>query len=62
MYERNYDDYLSPFPCLLVMQQRLELYRQLGIKGVFVNGSGDDYSAFDDMQTHVLALLLTIRG
>lgn len=61
-YERNYDDYLSPFPCLLVMQQRLELYRQLGIKGVFVNGSGDDYSAFDDMQTHVLALLLDNPG
>ncbi len=57
-YERNYDDYLSPFPCLLVMQKRLELYRQLGIKGVFVNGSGDEYSAFDDVQSHVLALLL----
>lgn len=57
-YERNFDDYLSPFPCLLVMQKRFELYRQLGIKGVFVNGSGDDYSVFDDMQTHVLALLL----
>lgn len=25
---------------------------------MFVNGSGDDYSAFDDMQTYVLALLL----
>lgn len=57
-YERNYDDYLSPFPCLLAMQARFRLYRDLGVQGVFVNGSGDDYSAFDDMQTYVLALLL----
>lgn len=57
-YERNFDDYLSPFPCLLAMQARFKLYRSLGVSGVFVNGSGDDYSAFDDMQTHVLALLM----
>jgi len=24
-YERNFDDYLSPFPCLLAMQSRLQL-------------------------------------
>lgn len=57
-YERNYDDYLSPFPCLLALQSRLQLYKQLGVKGVFINGSGDDYSAFDDMQTHVIAQML----
>ncbi len=57
-YERNFDDYLSPFPCLLAMQSRLQLYSKLGILGVFFNGSGDDYSAFDDMQTHVLARLM----
>jgi hypothetical protein len=57
-YERNFDDYLSPFPCLLAMQSRLELYSKLGVLGVFFNGSGDDYSAFDDMQTHVLAQLM----
>lgn len=58
-YERNYDDYLSPFPCLKVMQARLQLYRELGIDGVFINGSGDDYSAFDDLQSAVIAQLLT---
>ena len=56
-YERNFDDYLSPFPCLLSMQSRLQLYSQLGVLGVFFNGSGDDYSAFDDMQTQVLAMM-----
>lgn len=57
-YERNYEDYLSPFPCLYAMQARLKLYRELGVDGVFVNGSGDEYSSFDDMQTVVLAQLL----
>lgn len=57
-YERNYEDYLSPFPCLYVMQARFQLYRDLGLQGVFINGSGDEYSSFDDMQTVVLAQLL----
>lgn len=57
-YERNYDDYLSPFPCLYAMQSRIRLYRDLGINGIFINGSGDEYSAFDDMQTVVLAQML----
>lgn len=57
-YERNYDDYLSPFPCLIAMQKRVQLYRSLGLQGIFINGSGDEYSAFDDMQTVVLAQLL----
>jgi hypothetical protein len=61
-YERNFDDYLSPFPCLLAMQARLQLYRKLGVRGVFFNGSGDDWSAFDDMQTDVLARLMDNPG
>lgn len=57
-YARNYSDYLSPFPCLLALQSRFKLYRDLGVRGIFVNGSGDDYSAFDDMQTQVMAKLM----
>lgn len=57
-YERNYEDYLSPFPCLKAMQSRMKLYRDLGIQGIFINGSGDEYSAFDDMQTVVLAQMM----
>lgn len=57
-YERNYEDYLSPFPCLMAMQSRIRLYRTLGIRGVFINGSGDEYSSFDDVQTVVLAQML----
>lgn len=58
-YERNYEDYLSPFPCLHAMQSRVRLYRDLGIQGIFVNGSGDEYSAFDDVQTVVLAQIMS---
>jgi hypothetical protein len=57
-YMRNFDDYLSPYPCLGILQKRLKWYRQKGVSGVILNGSGDDYAAFDDMQTTVIAQLL----
>lgn len=57
-YSRNFDDYLSPFPCLHAMQSRLKLYRELGLNGVFVNDSGDEYASFGDLQTTVIAQLL----
>lgn len=57
-YMRNFNDYLSPFPCLHVMQSRLRFYREMGVRGIFLNGSGYDYAAFDDVQTAVLAQLL----
>lgn len=57
-YPRNYSDYLSPFPCLKVMQRRFQLYDRLGVKGIFLNGSGDDYATFDDMQTCILAKMM----
>lgn len=57
-YMRNFDDYLTPYPCLHALQDRLRYYRQLGIRGVFFNGSGYDYASFDDVQTYVLTQLL----
>lgn len=57
-YMRNFDDYLTPYPCLGSIQNRLRTYKRLGIWGVFFNGSGDDYSTFDDMQSFVLSSLL----
>lgn len=58
-YARNFNDYLSPFPCLHVMQSRLRLYREMGVKGIFINANGYDYAAFDDMQSAVIAQLLS---
>lgn len=57
-YNRNFDDYLSPYPCLKIMQQRFKYFEKVGIQGIFINGSGDDYSSFDDVQSYVLAHLM----
>ena len=57
-YVRNFDDYLTPFPCLRLVQQRLLWYRDMGVRGIFLNGSGNSYASFDDVQTHTLACLL----
>lgn len=57
-YMRNFDDYLTPYPCLHSLQSRLQYMKQLGVKGVFFNGSGYDYASFDDVQTYVIAQLL----
>ena len=57
-YMRNFDDYLSPYPCLGILQKRLKWYLSKNISGIILNGSGDNYSAFDDMQTSVLTQLM----
>lgn len=57
-YMRNFDDYLSPFPFLTAAKSRLNFFKEAGVSGVIYNGSGEDYAAFDPMQTSVLASLL----
>lgn len=57
-YVQNYDDYLTPYPYLTALQARLRLYRRLGVRGVFLNGSGETYSTFDGVHTFVAAALL----
>lgn len=57
-YINNFDDYFTPFPALELIRERLLLYRGHGVQGVFLNGSGYDYCAFDDMRSYVFASLL----
>ncbi|MBR1755723.1 MAG: DUF4838 domain-containing protein [Bacteroidaceae bacterium] len=57
-YINNYDDYFTPFPATAAMQRRLQLYARCGVDGIFLNGSGTDYSTFSRVKTHVLAQLL----
>ena len=57
-YINNYDDYFTPFPILKAMQRRFKVYRDNKINGIFLNGSGYDYSTFEGMHTHVLAALM----
>lgn len=57
-YVCNFDDYLSPYPILYVMQERFRRYREMGVKGVFLNGSGYFYSMQQEMYSFLLANLL----
>lgn len=58
-YINNFDDYFTPFPVFSIFQHRLRLYAQAGVKGVFMNGSGADYSTFYRLKIHILSLLLS---
>lgn len=57
-YICNFDDYLSPYPILRVMQKRFKLYISLGVQGIFLNGSGYFYSCLQEMYTQILADML----
>ncbi|MHC5363179.1 DUF4838 domain-containing protein [Myroides sp. LJL110] len=57
-YSCNYDDYMSPLPALSSIQKQLEFFKQIGVTGVFFNGSGYDYSFLQDLHTYVISNLL----
>lgn len=57
-YINNFDDYFTPFPIFRAMQHRLQMYAKNKVKGIFLNGSGTDYSTWEDIHTMVLAELL----
>lgn len=57
-YVSNFDDYLTPFPVWVTAGERLAFYRRHGVQGLFLNGSGGDYAAFDDAAAHALSSLL----
>lgn len=57
-YMRNFDDYITPYPCLEHIKARLQYFKKIGVDGVFYNGSGYDYASFDDVQTYVIAQLM----
>ena len=57
-YVSNFDDYLTPYPILYVMQARFREYRKRGVKGLFLNGSGYFYSMQQEMYAFLLANLL----
>lgn len=57
-YMRNFDDYITPYPCLEHIKSRLQYFKKMGVDGVFYNGSGYDYASFDDVQTYVVAQLM----
>ena len=57
-YICNFDDYLTPYPVLYVMQERFKEYRDRGVKGLFLNGSGYFYSTLQEAYTFCLSELM----
>jgi len=57
-YSMNFDDYLTIQPSLLGMQAQWKSFKAMGIKGIFLNASGYDYSSLDDLKTYVAAALM----
>ena len=57
-YINNFDDYFTPYPIFDAIRHRLQLYVRHGVDGVFLNGSGYEYSTMYKLKTHVLAALL----
>ena len=58
-YINNFDDYFTPFPVFSVFQHRIKLYLKAGVKGIFMNGSGHEYSTFHELKIHILSMLLS---
>lgn len=56
-YINNFDDYFTPYPAMGAMQRRLQGYRDNKVTAVFLNGSGNDISAFSRLRTETLAAL-----
>ena len=57
-YINNFDDYFTPIPVFDVVQRRLKLYAKSGVKGVFFNGSGNDYSTLFRLKKHIISEML----
>lgn len=58
-YINNFDDYFTPFPIFDIFQHRLRLYAKAGVKGIFLNGSGHDYSTFYRLKVEIMSMLLS---
>lgn len=57
-YASNFDDYLTPLPILKGLQHQFRFFKKHGINGVFLNGSGYDYTPFGDVQTYIVGALM----
>ncbi|MBO4525336.1 MAG: DUF4838 domain-containing protein, partial [Bacteroidales bacterium] len=56
-YINNFDDYFTPYPIFDAIRYRMQLYAKHGVNGIFLNGSGYEYSTMYKLKTRVLAAL-----
>lgn len=57
-YAINFDSYFESYPTLSIAQKNLQYYKKQNIKGIFMQGNEDSYSAFEDLKCHLYAQLL----
>lgn len=57
-YVSNFDDYLTVYPFFYRLQKQLIYFDSIGVEGVFLNGSGYDYTSFQELKTFVSSALL----
>lgn len=57
-YTVNFDNYFDIYPSIKVTQKNLQLYKKLGVSGVFLHGSEYEYSVFQDLKSTLFSNLL----
>ncbi len=58
-YVTQFTNYLAPFPNFHTLQANMKYMKENGVKGVFVQGSGETYSEFAELRCYVIAKLLS---
>ncbi len=57
-YVTEFTNYLAPFPNFQTLQPNMKYFKDNGVKGIFVQGSGDTYSEWAELRSYVIAKLL----
>lgn len=57
-YITQFTNYLAPFPNFNTLQPNIQYLKEHGVKGIFVQGSGDTYGEFAELRSYVAAKLL----
>jgi len=57
-YVVNFDNYLEYYPILKATQQNLKSFKENGVTGIFLQGSGYDYSFLQEIKYDILSQLL----
>ena len=57
-YVTEFTNYLAPFPNFQTLQPNMQYLKDNGVKGMFIQGSGDTYGEWAELRSYVLAKLL----
>lgn len=56
-YVTQFTNYLAPFPNFHTLQPNMQYLKDNGVKGMFVQGSGDTYGEWAELRSYVIAKL-----